>query len=538
MRTALFLAIVVFAGTGGEICTTLAMKRVGEVKDFSPYALLAVLGRAFRVSWMWFGIVLSALAFYAFLALLSWNPVSFVIPVTALSYAAGALGAKFLLREHLSGVRWAGVLLVCGGVALVWAGEGNNTLEVGVLPTGMRWAVLALAVTPFVYYLLCIHSALSFFLAQRKPGPRVTPASDFTPPVSILKPVRGLDRDAYENFASFCRQDYPQYEILFAVSDEDDPAVPVIEKLIQDFPERSIRLLIGAEIQGTSSKVCKLCRLVREARYDLLAISDSDVRVESDYLRGVAAPFRDPRVGAVTALFRGMAVRQLVSEIDCVGSSAEFCAGALVARKLEGLKFALGSTMATTRERLAEIGGFEALVNHHSDDFEFGKRIAARGYRVELTRDPVWMIFPAQSLRNYLRHELRWAIGLRHIRPWGHLGLIFTHGLPWSLVAAAVAPSSAVAAGYIGTYFVLRFLMAWTVGVWGLKDPVLQRKLWLLPVRDASAFLVWLASFASNRIQWRGLEFTIQKGRLIPVTPTRNLQPSAIEAPATTRRGG
>lgn len=538
MRTALLLAIVVFAGTGGEICTTLAMKRVGEVKDFSPYALLAVLGRAFRVSWMWFGIALSALAFYAFLALLSWNPVSFVIPVTALSYAAGALGAKFLLREHLSGARWAGVLLVCGGVALVWVGEGNSAVEVGMLPTKMRWGVLALALTPFVYYLLCIYSALSFFLAQRKPGRGVTPASDFMPPVSILKPVRGLDRDAYENFASFCRQDYPEYEILFAVCEADDPAVPVIEKLIQDFPERSIRLLIGADIQGTSSKVCKLCRLVREARYDLLAISDSDVRVEPDYLRGVAAPFRDPRVGAVTALFRGMVVPQLVSEVDCVGSSAEFCAGALVARKLEGLKFALGSTMATTRERLAEIGGFEALVNHHSDDFEFGKRIAARGYRVELTRYPVWMIFPAQSLRNYLRHELRWAIGLRHIRPWGHLGLIFTHGLPWSLVAAAVAPSSLVAAGYIGTYFVLRFLMAWTVGVWGLKDPVLRRKLWLLPLRDASAFLVWLASFASNRIQWRGLEFTIQEGRLIPVTSTRSLQPAAIEAPATTRRGG
>src|SRR2546427_2956039 len=176
-------------------------------------------------------------------------------------------------------------------------------------------------------------------------------------------------------------------------------------------------------------------------------------------------------------------------------SSAEFCAGALVARKLEGLKFALGSTMATTRERLAEIGGFEALVNHHSDDFEFGKRIAARGYRVELTRDPVWMIFPAQSLRNYLRHELRWAIGLRHIRPWGHLGLIFTHGLPWSLVAAAVAPSSAVAARYNRNHLVLRFLMAWTVGVWGLKNPVLQRELWLLPVRDASAFLGWLGRF-------------------------------------------
>src|SRR5437879_13797100 len=119
---------------------------------------------------MWFGIVVSALAVYACLALLSWNPVSFVILVTALSYAAGALGAKFLLREHPSGMRWAGVLLVCGGVALVWAGEGNNTLEVGVLPTGMRWAVLALAITPFVYYLLCIHSALSVFFAHRNAG--------------------------------------------------------------------------------------------------------------------------------------------------------------------------------------------------------------------------------------------------------------------------------------------------------------------------------------------------------------------------------
>src|SRR3989441_6014696 len=348
------------------------MKRVGEVKDFSPDALLAVLGRAFGVSWMCFGIVLSALAFYAFLALLSWNPVSFVIPVTALSYAAGALGAKFLLREHLSGARWAGVLLVCGGVALVWAGEGNNILEVGVLPTGMRWAVLALAVTPFVYYLLCIHSALSFFLAQRKPGPRVTPASDFTPPVSILKPVRGLDRDAYENFSSFCRQDYPEYEILFAVSDADDPAIPVVQKLIYDFPERSIRLLVGSENLGPNNKVCKLCRLVSEARYELLVISDSDVRVGTDYLRAVLSPFQDPEVGAVTCLYIGLAARQLCAELEAIGIASEFFASVLVARRLEGLKFALGATMATTRQRLAEIGGFEAMVNQHSDDFELG----------------------------------------------------------------------------------------------------------------------------------------------------------------------
>ena len=536
MRTALFLAIVVFAGTGGEICTSHAMKSIGEVKDFSPRNVFKVLLRAFRVSWMWLGVLLSAMAFYAFLALLSWNPVSFVIPVTALSYAAGAFGARFILREKVSVTRWAGVMLVCIGVALVWVGENDSRMNLTALLLGLRWAVLVLAFAPFVYYGLAIYSAVYFVRAHRESTAGDVPASCM-PPVSILKPVRGLDREAYENFASFCMQDYPTYEILFAVSEADDPAVPVIRKLIADFPERSIRLLIGTEVRGTNSKVCKLCRLVREARYDLLVISDSDVRVEPEYLRGIAAPFRDPEVGGVTALYRGLVERQLVSEIDCVGSSAEFCAGALVALRLEGLKFALGSTMATTRERLEEIGGFEALVNHHSDDFEFGKRLAEHGYRVELARQPVWMVFPAQTWEQYLRHELRWAIGLRHIRPWGHLGLVFTHGVAWALAAGLAAGSAWVAAGYLSAYFVLRSLMAWTVAVWALKDPVVQRKIWLLPLRDAISFLIWVASFFSDRIQWRGLEFTIREGRLVPVTPSRLPEPVAVDESAPAVRG-
>jgi len=382
--------------------------------------------------------------------------------------------------------------------------------------TALPWLVLIAALVPFAYYLFAVYSARRFFLERRGNPP---PRDAFAPPASILKPVRGLDREAYENFASFCQQDYPEYEILFAVSDADDPTIPIIQKLIHDFPERSIRLLIGAEDLGASSKVCKLCRLVREARYSLFVISDSDVRVEPGYLRDVAAPFRDPQVGAVTTLFRGMQDHDFVADLDCVGSSAEFCAGVLVARQLEGVKFTLGATMATTRERLAEIGGFEALVNHHSDDFELGNRIAARGYRVELASEPVWMLFPAQTFREYLQHELRWTIGLRHIQPKGHLGLIFAQGLPWSIAAAAVAPSAVVAAGYLAAYVVLRSLMAWTVGVWGLRDPVVRRRLWIVPLRDALAFPIWLASFASNRIRWRGLEFTIEKGRLVPVAP-------------------
>ena len=239
----------------------------------------------------------------------------------------------------------------------------------------------------------------------------------------------------------------------------------------------------------------------------------------SKRLSPIAAKFHDPGIGGVTALYRGHDNLHFVAAMDCVGSSATFCGAALVARELEGLKFMMGSTMATTKARLAEIGGFEAMVDLHSDDYELGRRIAARGYRIELLPEPVWMAFPSQTLGAYLRHELRWAIGIRNIRPGGHFGMLFTHGLPWAIAAAWVAPSAAVGAAYLAGYFVLRFAMAWAVGVWGLRDPVLRRRIWLLPIRDLLAFFVWLASFGMNRIEWRGSFFTLEKGRMIPIGP-------------------
>ena len=388
-----------------------------------------------------------------------------------------------------------------------------------MLPLGnlARWLILVTACAPLAYYLFSIVCAVDFFSGRREEKDVA-----YTPPVSVLKPVRGLDREAYENFASYCRQDYPEYEMLFAVRDADDPAIPVIERLRRDFSPRPIRLLVGVPELGASGKVNKLCRLAQEARYDLLVISDSDVRVEPDYLRQVAAPFADPRVGAVTALFRGMVTGDVASDLECVGASTEFCAGVLVARRLEGLKFALGATMATTKRHLAEIGGFETLVNHHSDDFELGNRIAGRGYRIELLRQPVWMVFPAQTLRRLLQHELRWSIGVRSIRPLAHLGLVFTHGLFWALLAAAAAPARWISALYLAAYLALRLIMAWTVGVWGLRDTVVRRRLWLVPLRDALAFAVWLASFASNRIRWGGAEFVLQKGLLVRVAASRS----------------
>jgi ceramide glucosyltransferase len=519
MRAASILFFVVVTGTGGEICLTHAMKLLGEAHDFRPRAILSFVLRALRVGWLWVAVLLMAASFFSFLTMLSWFPVSFVIPATSLAYVAGAFGAKIFLGEQLNATRWAGIVLICLGVSMAWVNNLPASLPSVSALAIVRWAILALALGPLFYYLAGIYSAWQFFRVAHRQDGQTSAVNEQALPISVLKPVRGIDPGGYENFASFCRQDYPQFEILFAVNDPQDSVVPIVQKLIADFPGRSIRLIVVADRLGANTKVSNLCRLVREARHDLLVITDSDVQVEPGYLRSVAAMFRDPGVGGVTALYRGRDNLQFVAAMDCVGSSAAFCGAALVARELEGLKFMMGSTMATTKERLAEIGGFESMVDLHSDDYELGRRIAARGYRIELLPEPVWMAFPSLTLGAYLRHELRWAIGIRNIRPGGHFGMLFTHGLPWAIAAACIAPSAAVGAAYLGAYFVFRFSMAWAVGVWGLHDPILRRRIWLLPVRDLLSFLVWLASFGMNRIEWRGNFFTLEKGRMIPIVP-------------------
>jgi ceramide glucosyltransferase len=378
--------------------------------------------------------------------------------------------------------------------------------------------ILIFAIGPLVYYALTLLTALRHFGARKR---AVRPKGEFTPPASILKPVRGLDRNAYENYASFCRLDYPQYEIIFCVSDADDPAIPVIERIVRDNAEREIRLLVGAREIGSSSKVNKLCRLVAEAKYDLLVISDSDVRVGQDYLRDVAAPFADARVGAVTALFRSDTAGSLGATLDAAGSAVEFATNAILARWLEGIRFTIGATMATTKQRLREIGGFEALKNHYVDDHELGSRIAAHGYSIGLAQEPVLLVYPRETLGQFVRHELRWTIGLRNVRPGGHAAMAFTFGLPWTILAALTAPSPTIAWCFVLAYLGLRYSVYGVVGAWGLKDPVARRWWMLAPVRDAVEFGVWVASFFSDKICWRGLEFQVKHGLLIPLANGR-----------------
>ncbi len=384
-------------------------------------------------------------------------------------------------------------------------------LAVIVALPGWRALVLVLAALPLVYYMAATLAAWRFFTRERARKP-----ANYTPPVSVLKPVRGVDFGSYENFSSFCRQEYPEYEILFGVGDDADPAVPVIQRLIAEFPERRIRLFVGAERIGANRKVNMLARLAQEARHDVLALTDGDIRVAPGYLREVAAPFSVEGTGAVTSFYRAIAEKNLGAEFEAIGAASDFFAGVLMANWMEGMTFALGASIVTTKAWVARIGGFAAIADMHSDDYELGHRIAKAGGKVVLSREPVWTMYPAQTTRGFWQHQVRWARTVRLCRPISYAGLIFTHGLPWALVAAFAAPANWIAVTFLLAYFILRLTMAWTVGVWGVGDEVLRRKLWLVPLRDAIHFAVWLASMGSNRIRWGGEEFTMRKGQLVP----------------------
>lgn len=375
-----------------------------------------------------------------------------------------------------------------------------------------RDALLLLAAFPSVYYLLAIVAALRFFGSQRGQT-----SAEYSPPASLLKPVRGVDFGSYENFASFCKQDYPEYEILFAVNDESDPALPVIRQIIAEFPQRRIRLFTSAKDLGANRKVNKLAMLAREAQHQVLVLTDGDVRVGPNYLREVVAPLGEEKVAAVTSFYRAITQENLGAKLEAIGAASDFFAGVLVARWKEGIRFALGASIATTKQWVRRMGGLEALADALADDYELGYRLAKAGGEIVLSREAVWTLYTAQTLGGSWEHQLRWARTVRLCRPLSYLGLLFTQGLPWTVLAALLAPSGWIAGAYLAAYLVLRSGMAWTVGVWGVADQVLRRNLWLVPVRDAVYFLVWLASFGSNRVRWGSVEYAIRKGRMVPI---------------------
>ncbi len=389
----------------------------------------------------------------------------------------------------------------------------------------LMWnGVLCLAAIPFVYYMIALFSGWRFF-SRRVAAPE--PAAPFTPPVSILKPVRGLDPDAYENFASFCRQDYPQYEIVFCVGDHSDPVLPVIQRVISDFPQTDIRVLFGSGRVATNDKVAKLARLSQEAKYETLVINDSDVRAEPQYLRTIVAPLADPNIGAVTCFYVPADDTTAVQKLQTVGMYSDFYPGIVVAWQLDGVKFALGPTIATSRARLAAFGGYETIENRPADDLLVGRLIAQQGCEVKLLPYTIETVADFQSFGDLFLKRLRWIVVMRHMRPFGHFGLVFTWGLPWSLLALLLAPSLSVGAVFVAAYLSLRVAMTLLIEGWGLKQTVSWRSLAFIPVWDAMAFAIWLASFTRSTIRWRDHDYFIRNGELVPVLASNAAAKSA-----------
>ncbi len=374
-------------------------------------------------------------------------------------------------------------------------------------------------VSSAIYYLICLRSAFGF-LAQRKSTSKDARSTPFLPPVSILKPLKGVDPNIYDSFRSHCLQDYPAYEFIFGVSDSDDPAVASVRKLQLEFPDQAIRLVVCSEKLGANVKVSNLEQMLQSARYDYLIVNDSDIHIERDYLRRVMATLGDQRVGMVTCLYRGLPASTLGSRLEALGLSTDFCASVLVARQLEGgLRFGLGSTLAFRRADLDRAGGFKSFVDCLADDYELGRRIAELGLQVQLSDVVVETHLPAYDVSGFWSHQLRWARGVRDARAGGYVGLISTFGLMWALLAVVSAGGAPWSWAALAAVVLLRVAVALVVGRTVLHDGQLLRNLWLLPARDLIAVTIWIASFAGHTVTWRGDRFELKKGRLKRIIP-------------------
>jgi ceramide glucosyltransferase len=368
------------------------------------------------------------------------------------------------------------------------------------------------------YYFLCLWSAAAFLREEETAGVSARPTqptAQAQPPVSILKPLKGTDPEIYESFRSHCLQDYPDYEIVFGVSDPTDPAVASVRRLQQEFPYLPIKLVLCLEALGANVKVSNLDQMLRVARHPMLLVNDSDIRVEPDYLRRVTAPLGDPTLGVVTCLYRGVAAETLSSRLEALGISTDFCAGVLVARQLEGgLNFALGSTMVFRRTDLERIGGFRAIVDFLADDYELGRRIAGLGLKTQLSHVVVETHLPAYNAASFLEHQLRWGRGVRDARAGGYFGLVSTFGLMWALLNLIAVRGAGWAWSVLCGVAALRAAVAIVVGRSVLRDRTVVKDMWLLPVRDLMAAGIWAVSLFGHTVTWRGDRFRLKNGRL------------------------
>ena len=374
---------------------------------------------------------------------------------------------------------------------------------------------MLLTLLPFIvilpslaYALISLSCALKYFKICARPV-----QNPISPGVSILKPVKGMDGSSYDNFTSFCCQEYSgDVQLLFAVASPDDPVIPVIRQLMAVFTDHDISLVINTAQHGPNQKVSNLINAFPDAKYDIIIVCDSDIFVEPGYLQSVIGHFGDPRVGLVTSLYRTSEVHDIAGALEATGFTAEMIPNVLVALQLEGLTFALGASMAVRRNVLVEIGGFEALAPYLADDYQLGNMVHRAGWRISLDHCFVESVIKAENLMTVLSRQLRWARTMRVSRPGGYLASGSTLPFPAALLAMLLAPSPAVGIAAVALLYTIRLTVSTIFSRRFVRDNLLPRWLWLLPLRDMLAFFTWALSFLGNRVEWRGRRFVLKPG--------------------------
>jgi ceramide glucosyltransferase len=370
---------------------------------------------------------------------------------------------------------------------------------------------LAVLLTGSLIYCVMIVVATRRFLSATLPAP------GNKPPISVLKPLCGHDDGLEENLRSFFVQDYPEYEVLFGVHRQNDPAVAVAEKIISEFSGQiSARLIITGESPIPNAKAFSLNRMVRDAHYDVLVMSDSDVRVTPSLLSHLAQELQDDHVGLISCPYRAVPGKSLWSRLEAIGMNTELLGGVLVARMIEGMRFALGCTVAVRRRVLEDMGGFGYLQEFLAEDFVIGQRAAELGHDVLFSSYVIEHRIGSQGMMHNMGHRMRWARSTRRSRPLGYWGQIYTYPLPLALLFCAAYPA---AWPMLFLTLILRAGAALATARNIVHDPVTQKQWWLLPVQDVIGFFIWISGFVGDKIVWRNRKCTVLRDGRLHVNP-------------------
>jgi len=381
-------------------------------------------------------------------------------------------------------------------------------------------ALLAIAsfglVSSTVFLFLVLFAAARFKRRAEEAQRSVSKvSSEQLPPVTIFKPVHGMEQRLERNLESFFQQDYPDYEIIIGARSTDDPAIKLAERLRARHPQVNSRIAISGPPEWPNAKVFTLDKMIPMSRNDFFVISDSDVRVERDFLRNVVPPLFDKKLGLVTCLYRGDPAGDFWSSLEALGMSVEMPSGVVVADMLEGIRFALGPAVALRRDALEAIGGIRSTANYYSDDYELGNKIWAAGYKVIFSHHFIYHVLTPRPFLRALGDQLRWMKSTRHSRPMGHVGSGLTFAMPFGvlgLIAASALGYTGWGIAFLWAAFINRVIQSLVVGGWLLGDPRAVKLCGLYPLRDLQGSCVWFASFLSRRFYWRGEMYQFTKG--------------------------